>query len=479
MKTSLFSSFLFSFLILVTASDRPCDKNGKYSQDFNQIIGDQQKLITSLQTQIDTLTITPEKISIAATNVRSVCAADFQKFCQQSEIMIENIFILQSDPKQEKNAFDSNIFVVEDPTISNNLNQNNFFPNFGSPIPSHNIHHEDKPQKPRKLASSDSWSFDFFFKSSASSDSSSSSSSSSSDSSSSSIPANVLFTSTASHPFHDLPIGFNSLENEMCMMSHIMELSSDCQSAINEILELNEDYIYQQSNTVEMEYQTQISGLGIFFLLLLVILPCIAYRRHRRFMKMRKFIAVMYENPEVRSVVEGIVGEPLPPQPKCCRNSRPKKFICRSILAWLIISLAVGIFFVAAGVPADLVLTGILSGTIHLIVLVLICVTFVKLIKCCCCCFRKRNHSNQCSSGHSCTNQFPGQNRLNLEHHMIHSSELPFQYQQIPMNENTNTQSNDSSINSSTNQHSRIYFENNNNPSMIYAGIPVTIPPNV
>jgi hypothetical protein len=466
MKYSFFSPFsLITYLVLITSSFAH-PSSGENSQDVSNLIVQQQKMIKNLQAQIDSLTVTEEKLSNAAAQVRSSCAADFQMYCEFPQIEVIDIIYNPNVPETEtkpqnpvnpQSGSESSDSHSGSNSHSNSESQakSNSHPHDSQAnhaphdrhdnVGRHEHGHFYKNTHLRKLFSSDSSSFD----------------------------GSSIFGKKNGFP--GMRIGFGSFENDQCMMSYIMELSSECQSSINEILELNEDYKYQ--NQMDSQNQGCRGGLIVLFLIILVLLPCIAHRRRRHFMKMKKFVDVMYENPEVRGVVEGIVGEQLPPRPKCCMmNPTTKKIIHRSFLAWLISSTIVAIFFIATGTPADLVFGAIFSATFNFIFLILFCVGIYKLLKCCCCCcFRKRNNSNQCSMNTN-VNQFPGQNRLNLEPIIFQSpSSAPFQYQPIPKNENnqSNTQ------NSSTNQHPADYFGDNGNIQMIYAGIPVSVPPNV
>jgi hypothetical protein len=257
-------------------------------------------------------------------------------------------------------------------------------------------------------------------------------------------------------------LGFGSFDNDKCMMSHIMDLSVACQISINQKIESDELSMSQNEANIydDQDKKGCHGGIAIILFIVFVVFICALRRLRKRFLKMKKFIDLLYDNAEIRSVVEGIVGEPLPPrcQP-CCGKSKKCFIIKRVFVVWFFSSIIVALFYLAFGTPIEIVLTGILSSFIQLIVLIIVISIIVKLCKCCFKCFCKRNNSNNETSSNNQNSEYPGQNRLLIQPIIFNPNSIPFQYQPIPTNH-------------SINEHAP-YDSSNENIEMAYAGIPI------
>jgi hypothetical protein len=439
----------------VINSQLPNNNNELYDTIYQQKI-----LIESLESQIKALTVTEETLSTLVTNVRSSCQADFQIFCQQNQLPFDSYLVSESEKSYYSDYFPSWGYESEYPIVSipeaisnggqleNNHeshdhskdthdshdghNQDSHDSHDGHNQDSHNQnhghdnhgHHGHRKQfKARNLRSLHSLEKD-------------------------------------SQPRQ---LGFGSSGNDQCMMLHFLELSGNCQLSINQKIEAEAKYQFQHEATVdEDDEHNGCHGALIGVLLIVFVVFACAVRRHRkRFLKMKKFVDVLYDNAEIRSVVEGIVGEPLPPRCQPC-NGKSKKcvFVKRVFAVWSLSSIVVALFYLAFGTPIDIILTGILSSFIQLVVLIIAISIIVKLFKCCYKCFCKRNNSNnQTPNNNIEASEYPGQNRMLIQPIIFNPNSIPFQYQPIPTNH-------------SVNEHAP-FNSRNENIEMAYAGIPI------
>jgi len=344
--------------------------------------------IEALKAQIELLTITEEKLNVAAENVHSKCAADFELYCKNS--------IEQSQPPNE---------------------QGEYF---------HALHHRHGMGSKHRLLRSDSESF-----------------------------------SHSQRHSRTPRLGFGSRQADQCMMSHLMKLSSSCQDSINVQFEMNEMYTYQNSEEFS---HSGCPGKFLIFAVVLLVFSCIARRHHKRAKKMRKFLDVVYDNAEIKSVVEGLAGEPLPPRPRCCMDSGKKAVLRKFFLIWLLVSTIIGIYYISNGVAADIVITAIFSSTIHLIVFSVIIAIIIRMFKKCFKCLCNRN-SESVTEPNQVSQQL---NRISIQPITFQSPpSAAFQYQPIPQYDQSQL-SND-----------QANFElRNGHYEMAFAGIPYAVQPN-
>jgi hypothetical protein len=437
--------------------DVPIHTNTMSLPDDNELydtIYQQKMLIESLESQIQALTVTEASLSTLAANVRSSCQADFQSFCSQNQLLVDPNLVYATeifDYSDYSPYFDT---LKPDEPIPEDIPNDGQFDNNHASHDHSKDSHDSHDSHDHSKDSHDSHDHghnhghdhhaehhghrkQFKFRNLRS----------------------LHSQENGQQPPHRL--GFGSFDNDQCMMSHIMELSINCQTAINQKIESNELNMNQNNAIVYDDDNKGCHGGLVATLLIVFIVFTCAVRRHRkRFLKMKKFIDVLYDNAEIKSVVEGIVGEPLPSRCQPCGNKSKKCFILKRVFAvWFFSSIIVALFYLAFGTPIEIVLIGILSSLFQLIVLIIVVSIVIKIFKCCFKCFCKRNNSNNETSSNKETSEYPGQNRLLIQPIIFNPNSIPFQYQPIPTNH-------------SINEHAP-YNSSNENIEMAYAGIPI------
>jgi hypothetical protein len=241
---------------------------------------------------------------------------------------------------------------------------------------------------------------------------------------------------------------FGSFENDMCMLSNLDQLSLQCQESIQAQIQLNE----QKHNEFSNAHYRAHGGMFILFIILSLVCVCKRHHQHRK--RMRKFVDVLHENPEIRSAVERIVGEPLPPRPRCCfMNEHKKAFLRFVFLTWLIASSIVALVFLVLGMPFVTVVNVLFGSFIGILLLLLVACFIKKTV----CCFRRLCCSRSCPSTSSSPASSFGNTSIqnNYHYHIVPNAD------QFDPNE----------ILSAAQQF------NNGNAQMAYYGLPVA-PPN-